>query len=205
MARRRSTIGHDPLKPAIGTGGYLAASVRGAEATRNPDSQMKGLAIMSEVKATPEATETETKAMEVVRSYLGWSAGAGLLPLPGLDLVAIVGVQVKMLHKMSAIYNVPFRANLVKPLIVALVSGGSAVLLGGATAILVKGVPLLGTLAGMLALPALAAASTWATGKVFIRHFESGGTFLDFDPSKARAYYAEQFEAAKNAVRGGQE
>ena len=159
---------------------------------------------MSEVTATPEATETETMAMEVVRSYLGWSAGAALLPLPGLDLVAIEGMQIKMLHKISAIYSVPFRADLVKPLI-ALVSGGGAVLLGGATATLVKGAPLVGTRAGMHALPALAAASTWATGKVFIRHFESGGTFLDFDPDKARVDYAEQFEAAKNAVRGGQD
>jgi len=81
------------------------------------------------------------------------------------------------------------------------VSGGCAVLPGGATATLVKGVLLVITRAG----PALDAASTWATGKVFIRHFESGGTFLDFDPGKARAYYAEQFEAVKNVVRGGQE
>jgi hypothetical protein len=48
-------------------------------------------------------------------------------------------------------------------------------------------------------MPAVAAASTWATGKVFIRHFESGGTFLDFDPAKARAYYAEEYEAGKPA------
>jgi len=32
---------------------------------------------------------------------------------------------------------------------------------------------------------------------VFIQHFESGGTFLDFDAAKVRAYYEQQFNAAK--------
>jgi uncharacterized protein (DUF697 family) len=154
---------------------------------------------MTEVIANPDRTANEVRALEVVRSYVGWSAGAGLLPLPGLDLAAIVGVQLKMVQEMSAIYGVPFSRNLVKPLIATLISGGSTVLFGGAAASLIKSVPIVGTVAGMFAMPAVAAASTWATGKVFIRHFESGGTFLDFDPAKARAYYAEQLDAAKPA------
>jgi uncharacterized protein (DUF697 family) len=45
--------------------------------------------------------------------------------------------------------------------------------------------PALGLL-GALTLPS---ASTYALGKVFTEHFESGGTFLTFDPEKARALY----------------
>jgi uncharacterized protein (DUF697 family) len=108
-------------------------------------------------------------------------------------------VQVNMLRQMANIYGVPFTGNLVKSLVVSLISGGSSVMLGSVAASLVKGLPIVGTVAGMLTMPALAAASTWATGKVFIRHFESGGTFLDFDPAKARAYYAEQFGAKAKA------
>lgn len=154
---------------------------------------------MTDVIAHPERTANEVRALEVVRTYVGWSAGAGLLPLPGLDLAAIIGVQLKMVQEMSAIYGVPFSHNLVKPLIVTLVSGGSTVLAGGAAASLIKAVPFVGSIAGMFAMPAVAAASTWATGKVFIRHFESGGTFLDFDPAKARAYYSEELAASKPA------
>jgi uncharacterized protein (DUF697 family) len=152
---------------------------------------------MTDPVASPEASPHESEAMAIVRSYMGWSAGAGLVPLPGLDIAAIVGVQVKMLQDLSALYGVPFRTNLAKPLIVALVSGGGSVLLGASAASLVKVVPLIGALAGMFALPALAAASCYATGKVFIQHFESGGTFLDFDPAKVRAYYEAQFKASK--------
>jgi hypothetical protein len=37
-------------------------------------------------------------------------------------------------------------------------------------------------------------------GKVFIQHFESGGTFLTFDPQQVRDYYAQQFEKGKEEV-----
>ena len=146
-----------------------------------------------------DPTSREAHAMAVVRSYMGWSAGAGLLPMPGLDMAAIVAVQVKMLQSMATLYGVPFRSNMVKPAIVALVSGGSSVMLAISAASLAKAVPLIGSIAGMLAVPAMAAASCYATGKVFIQHFESGGTLLDFDPAKVRAYYAEQFNAAKGS------
>ena len=49
-------------------------------------------------------------------------------------------------------------------------------------------------------MPALAGASTYAVGKVFVQHFESGGTFLNFDPEDVRDYYAEQFEKGKAAA-----
>ncbi len=151
---------------------------------------------MSEYTAVPDAAEKEARAMAIVRANLGWSAGAGLLPLPGIDVAAIVGVQVKMLHSIAQVYGVPFSASLVRPLVVALLSGGGSAVLAAMAASLVKGVPLIGAIGGLLAMPAFASASCWATGKVFIRHFESGGTFLDFDPAKARAYYTAEFTAA---------
>ena len=139
----------------------------------------------------------ETEAAAIVRSYMGWSTGAGLLPIPLLDLALIVGVQVKMLHDMAKLYGVPFRANMVRPLIVTLLSGGSSVALAPPLVSLLKTIPVVGWVAGALTLPALAAASCYATGRVFIQHFESGGTFLDFDPARARAHYEQQFNAAK--------
>lgn len=152
---------------------------------------------MTEVPAMTETENTEAKASAIVRSHMGWSAGAGLLPVPGLDLAAIIGVQVNMLRRVAGVYGVPFKANLAKELVGALVGGGGAMLISGAAGSFVKGLPIVGTVAGMVTMPAVAAASTWAIGKVFIRHFESGGTFLDLDPAKARAYYAEQFAAAR--------
>lgn len=152
---------------------------------------------MSDETITIGTGDRAAAASAIVRSYMGWSTGAGLLPVPLLDIALIVGVQVKMLHDMAKLYGVPFRANMVRPLIVTLLSGGGACALAPPAASLVKTIPVVGMLAGALTLPALAAASCYATGRVFIQHFESGGTFLDFDPARVRAFYEQQFNAAK--------
>ena len=47
----------------------------------------------------------------------------------------------------------------------------------------------------------LGGASTYAIGKVFVQHFESGGTILTFDPQRVREYYEQQFEKGKKEVK----
>jgi uncharacterized protein (DUF697 family) len=61
----------------------------------------------------------------------------------------------------------------------------------------VKFVPVVGSLAGMITEPAIAAAATYALGKVFIQHFESGGTLLDFNIRTQRHQYEQHFAAAQ--------
>jgi len=34
-------------------------------------------------------------------------------------------------------------------------------------------------------------------GKVFVQHFESGGTFLSFDPEKVRSHFEEELKMGK--------
>ena len=48
-----------------------------------------------------------------------------------------------------------------------------------------------------LTLPAASGALTYAVGRVFIQHFESGGTFLDFDPAEVSKYFAEKYEQGR--------
>jgi hypothetical protein len=47
-------------------------------------------------------------------------------------------------------------------------------------------------------MPGFAAAVTWAMGRVFIQHFETGGTLLDFNAEKMRDYFKSEFEAASS-------
>jgi hypothetical protein len=56
---------------------------------------------------------------------------------------------------------------------------------------------LFGAILGAVTLPFFAGAATYAIGKVFMQHFASGGTFLDFDPDKVRGYFREQFGKGK--------
>jgi uncharacterized protein (DUF697 family) len=118
-----------------------------------------------------------------------------------MDIVAITAVEVKMLKELSVVYDVPFSEDQVKSILVSLLAGLGAPTLGTAlTVSLVKTIPIAGFASAFLAVPGLAAAFTYAVGKVFLQHFASGGTFLDFNPNTVKAYFARQFEEGKLAA-----
>lgn len=141
--------------------------------------------------------ERVAKAEKVVNKYMWFSAGAGFIPMPVVDTVALSGVQMILLNELSKIYEVEFFKNKAKNIISTIVSALSADIASYATLSVVKFVPGVGTVLGLLSMPAYSAASTYALGKVFIQHFESGGTLLTFDPAKVRDYYKEMFEKGK--------
>jgi uncharacterized protein (DUF697 family) len=144
---------------------------------------------------TPE--EREQQARGIVDRYVKWSFGAGLLPIPLLDVATITGVQLRMLSQLAKHYGVEFRENAAKSVVSALLGGLLPTNLAyGGIGSLVKSIPLVGQLAGIVVLPTFASAATYAVGRVFIQHFESGGTFLDFDPASVREHFQQEFEKA---------
>jgi uncharacterized protein (DUF697 family) len=127
--------------------------------------------------------------------------GAGLVPVPVLDLAAVSGVQLKMISEISKIYGVPFHESRGKAAIGALIGFAlphvfTVGLLGSA----VKALPLVGALAGAPTMALLSGAAAYALGKVFIQHFESGGTFLNFKPEDVQEYFKAQFEEGRKVA-----
>jgi hypothetical protein len=55
-------------------------------------------------------------------------------------------------------------------------------------------VPILGSIVSGFVMPVLSAGATYAIGKAFIQHFESGGTLLDFNPPDYREFVKAQKE-----------
>lgn len=153
--------------------------------------------------ADPGARLTEAEA--VVRHNVLWTLGAGVIPVPIVDVLAVSAVQLKMLKQLSDVYEVSFSESLVKKLVGSLLAGlggiGLGVALGAALGgSIAKLVPALGSAIGVLSVPIVSGAFTHAVGRVFTMHFESGGTFLDFDPRTMRAYFKEEFEKAREVV-----
>jgi uncharacterized protein (DUF697 family) len=143
------------------------------------------------------STGHEEEANNMVKNYIIASMGAALVPVPLFDMVALTGIQLKMLHSLAKLYNVKFTKNLGKSLIGSLLGG---VIPTSTAASLSKAVPGVGTAAGVIGMSAIGGAATYAIGRVFIQHFESGGTFLDFNPEKVREYFKEQFERGKGVA-----
>lgn len=137
---------------------------------------------------------------DVIKNHSFGAAGVGLIPLPAVDFVALTAIQANLLRKLSAFYNVPFTEEIGKKVIGALVGGYAPVAFALPVASLVKMIPVIGQTAGVLAMSAVAGASTYAIGKVFVQHFESGGTFLNFNPAAVSEYYREQFKEGREIV-----
>jgi uncharacterized protein (DUF697 family) len=145
--------------------------------------------------------ERTARAYEIVGSYWKWSAVAGLIPIPLLDVATVTGIQLKMIADLARHYEVPFREDLAKSIAGSLVGAVASPFLSTASLSLLgpalKFVPGVGTVLGVIAMPGFNAAATYALGRVFVQHFESGGTFLDMNPEKVREHFRAEFEAAK--------
>lgn len=144
-----------------------------------------------------DSTARQAKAQEIIRNHVGFALGAGLAPFPGLDLLAVSGVQLNMLRQLAKLYQVNFLESFGRSLISAVAGGGAARL--GAS--LIKIIPGVGTVVGEVTMPILAGASTYALGRVVANHFELGGTLNNLDFSAARIRYKENFEEGKQFVQ----
>lgn len=139
--------------------------------------------------------KTSERAESAVRNHVIWSMGAGFIPIPVADFVAVAAVQLDMVKTLCNIYQVDFKETEGKALVTSITGSGLSRL--GANA-LIKLIPGFGSIFGGLSMSIVSGASTYALGQVFIRHFEHGGTILDFDTSRFERFYNEQFEKGKS-------
>lgn len=151
----------------------------------------------STAQANVEGLSAETrhiKAAETIKRNMLWSAGAGVLPVPALELVAITAVELKLVKELADIYGVGYRRDLAKAAILSLIGSLGSVTLGKMLAFSgLKSIPVLGYVFAVASTPMLSAAITYAIGRIFETHFETGGTLLDFDASRVREYFRTEF------------
>jgi uncharacterized protein (DUF697 family) len=154
---------------------------------------------------TPAATSPSGKQPEadrLIRQYIGWSCAGGLLPVPLLDIAAITAAQLQMVRELSTLYGVPFQDHLGRNLVASLVGGvGSAAAGRGIFCSVLKAVPVVGAIGGLISVPIVAGSATYALGQVFVEHFERGGTLLDFDPKPARAFFEEKLKEGQKVAK----
>ncbi len=142
-------------------------------------------------KKTSNKTEISNS---IIQNHMIWSMGAGFIPVPIADLFAVSAIQLDMIRQMCKVYDIDFKETEGKALITAL-TGSSLARLGARA---VKFIPGVGSILGGVTMAVLSGGSTYALGEVFKKHFETGGTFLDFDPGRLKKYYDEKFEKGKD-------
>ena len=143
-----------------------------------------------------------SKANRAVKIHSALSGALGVIPLPPLGVAMIVANNLKMLHKLSSIYGVKYYKDVGKEAISSFLVGCgtysiSGRLIWGLSALAPAAAPVI----GIVTIPIFGSSATYAIGKIFVQHFESGGTFLTFDPEKVRGHYAELFKEGKELTK----
>jgi uncharacterized protein (DUF697 family) len=141
--------------------------------------------------AGDDTIATATRAAEAencIKNHVLVALSLGLVPLPIFDAVVLTGNQVKMVHALGKIHGVErLHQDALKAMIVSLASGTLPVvgIIGLSSGL--KLVPGIGSVLGSGSVAITGAVLTYAVGRVFAKHFESGGTYLTLNKHRARA------------------
>jgi uncharacterized protein (DUF697 family)/CRP-like cAMP-binding protein len=167
-------------------------SIAAVEAIVSAEPQKDASSVATQT-TSPNAIEIpqdarRANAMKIVERFSLWSGAAGVIPLPFVDLAAVGGIQMQMLRRISRIYSIPFSKNLGKALIASLAGSMLPASSGMGAASVIKSVPVVGTAISSIVMPVVSAGATYAIGTAFIKHFNSGGTLLDFNPPDYREF-----------------
>jgi len=145
----------------------------------------------------------ENAAQKIIERHIWYSAGAGLIPVPLLDMAVITGINVKMIKELSAHYGVEFKEDQGKAIVGSLAAGLSTGIVARSpvTTSFLRAIPLIGQTVAALGMSVFGGAFTYAVGQVFVQHYATGGTMLDFDLAKAKSYVGEQYQKGKQMLR----
>ena len=76
--------------------------------------------------------DRDAVAQLIVDKYTKWSFGSGFIPVPAIDLVALTGIQMKMIGEIAKVYGQSYGENKLRGTVSALIGGSFPQTLGGA-------------------------------------------------------------------------
>jgi len=160
------------------------------------------MATMTIENPTVEENDVHSEAAKIISSAVKWSAGCAAIPLPYVDLIGLAFVQVKMVRSLATAYGVNPNDQTLQGVISALLGTMASTTISttfiGSS---LKFIPGGGTIIGSVGISVFGAASTYAIGKVFVRHFEGGGTISSFSADAIKDDLKEEFSYAKSASK----
>lgn len=141
--------------------------------------------------------ELNQRAEEIINQHVYFAVGAGILPIPIVDMVAVSAVQMDMLKQLANLYDISFTEEKGKSYVSAI--GGSLAARVGAS--FIKTIPFIGSIVGGVSMSILSGATTFAIGQVFKEHFEKGGDFSNVDVERAKAIFEVELEHGKKMAQ----
>lgn len=139
-------------------------------------------------------------AEPIIQRHVIFAMGAGFIPLPIFDIVAVTAVQLDMIKQLCKVYDQDYNETSGKAFVGTLTGTTLARIAASSVGSIFKVIPIIGSALGGATVSAFAGATTYAIGQVIARHFDSGGSILDFDSTDLKDFYEEQVEKGKEMV-----
>lgn len=136
-------------------------------------------------------------AEKVIKEHIILSMTAAILPIPGVDLIAVTAIQLDMIKQLAKIYEIDFDMEKGKSLASSL-AGASLARIGASAA---KMIPGIGTITGAGIQVILSGASTYALGQVFKMHFDGKGDLFTFSVNEMKKQYEKFFDQGKEVAK----
>ena len=137
--------------------------------------------------------DKQAEADRTIRSHVLWAMGAGLIPLPILDIAAVTAIQLDLLKRLAALFGQDISNSQGKALVSAL-TGSTFAAIGSS---MIKAIPVIGTVLGGVSMSITSGASTYAVGQVALSQLLSSGTLFDIDLERAKRDYGDAYEKGK--------
>jgi uncharacterized protein (DUF697 family) len=132
----------------------------------------------------------------IIRDHVLYAMGAGLIPIPMIDVAAVTAVQLDMIRQLCKKNGVDFNETQGKAWVAALTGSTLSRLAAG----VVKLIPGVGTILGGVTMSILSGASTYAVGRVAEESLQKNGSIFEMDFAKAKKRYDEAFEQGKEVA-----
>ncbi len=133
-----------------------------------------------------DARRRRRLAEAVVERHANYSALGGVIPLPFVNFAAVLAIILRMVKALSSLYGVPFERDRARAIVLGLIGGltptAASTMTASTLLYLVPG----SNLVGLAVSSVTASACTRKIGGIFVEHFESGATWIDFPASSAR-------------------
>lgn len=141
--------------------------------------------------------EQEDRAQSAIRTAALLGTGAGMLPVPGLDIAALTGIHVKMCHDLADIYGVDMEGKTLRTTVTSAISSVATSLLSTGIARITSVNGFMKFFLGGMTNAALSGLMTAEFGQVYKQHFEAGGSLDDLSLTSFISHINEQIKAGE--------
>jgi uncharacterized protein (DUF697 family) len=159
--------------------------------------------ITAEINAEPKVTGENIEAIraaevgKTIRESVYVSAGVGIVPIPLFNIAAVTASNLNLTRKLSNLYGVEFKEGIAKKIITSIVGAGAGTLATPLVESAVSWIPIIGLPLVIGTRPALNAMTTYALARMFVTHFEKGGSFVGANLEVMKEYFVDAFRNSR--------